>query len=295
MKEDQEKIIKKAIKTVIPYIDELPYGKVIPSSWRAPEGFENLRVKVNGIPVEHLVPDEKKTDRIIIQFHGGGYLVGLCNPYRKAAVKYSSVAGGAEVYSIDYRVAPTNKYPSALEDAVYIYKWLLKRGRNHNKMIIVGDSAGGNLALATTLYLKDNDIPLPKAVIAISPWANASNDFPSVQLNLDNDVILGRRGLKMADQMDDPLYFHNANLEDPYVSPVFGNYKGFPSLLIQLGEKEVLLDDGLKVSEVATKAGVNSKVSIYKEMSHDFQIFIPELEESKNAWEEIEKFIEDNV
>ena len=105
------------------------------------------------------MPKEKGTNNIIFQIHGGGYIVALCDPYRDTAVKYSEMVGGAEVFSLDYRVAPTNRYPAALEDAVTVYKWILEQGYDSNNIIITGDSAGGNLALATTLYLKDHNIP----------------------------------------------------------------------------------------------------------------------------------------
>lgn len=250
---------------------------------------------VEGIPVEHLMPIKRKSDSIILQFHGGGYIVALCNQYRTIAVEYSNCAEGAEVFSVDYRVAPTHQYPAALDDAVKVYKWLLKEGYDNNKIIIIGDSAGGNLTLATTLYLKDHNIPLPKAVIAISPWTNAANDFPSVKLNTDKDVILGRNGLAMGNQIEKTLYFKEKDLKDPYASPVLGDYKGFPNLLIQVGSYEILLDDAKKVAEKARKSGVNIKISIYEEMSHAFQLLIPSLEESKNARTEIKEFIKENI
>lgn len=163
------------------------------------------------------MPKEKGTNNIIFQIHGGGYIVALCDPYRDTAVKYSEMVGGAEVFSVDYRVAPTNRYPAALEDAVTVYKWILEQGYDSNNIIITGDSAGGNLALATTLYLKDHNIPLPKAIIAISPWSNAANDFQSVKTNIEKDVILGRYGLKMSNQIDNPIYFQGANYKEPYL------------------------------------------------------------------------------
>lgn len=295
MNSEKQKIIKETLNNVVPYIDNLPMGEFIPSSWQAPKTFKYEKLMVGEVPVEHIVPIKKKKDCVILQIHGGGYVVALSDPFRTAAVQYSNIAGGAEVFSLDYRVAPKHHYPAALEDAVKVYKWLLEQGYDNNKIIIVGDSAGGNLTLATTLYLKDHQISLPKAVIAISPWTNAANDFPSVQLNTDKDVILGRNGLAMGNQIDDPFYFQGADLKEPYVSPVLGDYTGFPNLLIQVGSYEILLDDAVKVAEKARKSGVNVKITIYEGMSHDFQLLIPTLEESKNAWKEIKEFIEDNV
>ena len=217
MKRETEQIIQQTLENVVGYIDQLPNGEFISSEWQPPKGFKNERFKVNDIPVEHLVPKEKGTNNIIFQIHGGGYIVALCDLYRDTAVKYSEMVGGAEVFSLDYRVAPTNSYPAALEDAVTVYKWILEQGYDSNNIIITGDSAGGNLALATTVYLKDHNIPLPKAIIAISPWSNAANDFPSVKTNIEKDVILGRYGLKMSNQIDNPIYFQGANYKEPYL------------------------------------------------------------------------------
>lgn len=296
MDNGKNQIIKETISAVIPYIDELPNGEFIPSSWQAPEGFVNERLMVGEIPVEHLIPMEKKTNRVVFQIHGGGYLVAFCDPYRDGAVKYSNMTGGAEVYSIDYRVAPTNHYPAALDDAVTVYKWLLEKGYDNDNILVVGDSAGGNLTLSTVLYLKDHEIPLPKAVIAISPWTNPANDFPSVKYNTENDVILGKYGLKMGSQINNPVYFNTAKVkEDPYAAPVLGDYRGFPNLLIQVGSYEILLDDAKEAAEKAREAGVNVKFSIYDEMSHDFQLLIPGIEESEAAWKEMKQFVEENM
>lgn len=292
MKRETEQIIQQTLKKVVPYIDQLPNGEFIPSSWQPPEGFKNEKFKVNGVPVEHLVPQEKGTSKVILQIHGGGYVLAFCDPYREAAVKYSKMAGGAEVFSLDYRVSPTNKYPAALEDAVTVYKWILDKGYDSNNIVIAGDSAGGNLALATTLYLKDHHIALPKAVLAISPWSNAANDFPSVERNTERDVVLGKYGLEMGKQVNDPLYFQGVSYKEVYVSPVLGDFTGFPNLLIQVGSYEILLDDALRVAEKAKKAGVKAKITVYDEMSHDFQILIPDLEESKAAWLEMKEFLE---
>ena len=138
-------------------------------------------------------------------------------------------------------------------DAVKVYKWLLKEWYDNNKIIIIGDSAGGNLTLATTLYLKDHNIPLPKAIITISPWTKAANDFPSVKLNTNKDVIFGRNGLAMGNQIEKTFYFKEKDLKDPYASPVLGDYKGFPNLLIQVGAYEILLDDEKKSSRKGKK------------------------------------------
>lgn len=178
---------------------------------------------------------------INLQFHGGGYLIALCDPYRDIAIQYSNVAGRAEV------------------------------------------------------FLRDHNIPLPKVIIAISPWTNAANDFPSVKANEKKDIILGEKGLIMRNQIYDPIYFQGANIKNPYVSPVNGDYKEIGNLLIQVGGHEILLDDALKVAQKARETGCNAKITVYYEMPHDFQVLIPQLEQSQKAWNEIKNFIEENI
>jgi len=163
---------------------------VCPSVWQVPEGDVQERFQVNGTQVEHLIPSEKNTDLVIYHLHGGGYAFRLMDIYRELAVQYSKVAGNAEVFSIDYGCAPNHVYPSALNESVAVYKWLLEQGYDSKKIVIIGDSAGGNLTLATTLYLRDNDIPLPAGNIAISPWASLESTFQSIKDNYEKTGCL---------------------------------------------------------------------------------------------------------
>ncbi len=285
--------IKEMLKPSIQGIDRCPVGQFIPSDWKEPEGYIYKKFEVEGIPVEHLMPKEKKTDKVVIQLHGGGYILALIDAYRDGAIGYSQIAGGAEVFTIDYRVAPTHLYPSALEDVVKVYKWIIDQGYDSDKIIIVGDSAGGNLALATTLYLKDQKIKLPKLVIAISPWADIEGGTPSREANKDKDLILGSQGFSMSSELIKPTYMAEANLKSPYVSPIHGDYSGFPNLLIQVGSYEVLLDDAVNVAKKAKEAGVTVRQSTYEGMSHVFQLLLPTLEKSQAAWGEIAEVIQE--
>ena len=286
-----QEMLKGLLKPLIDLMDECPTGVRIPSDWKAPEGYELEVYDVDGIPVEHLVPVENN-GKIILQFHGGGFLFSYLDCYRETACMYSKVANGAQVYSVDYRVAPQYKYPCAHEDCLSVYKWLLDKQINSKDIIIVGDSAGGNLALSVTLQIKEQKLPLPKAVIAMSPWANLKGGYKSRTENYEKDIILGKHGIKMGKATLDPTFYTDeSNLSNPYVSPVFGDYKGFPDLLIQVGSYEFLLDDAKAVATEAANKGVNVTFSVYEEMSHVFQLFLPGLEETNKAWEEIRNFL----
>ena len=287
----KQETIEQMLNPIIKAIDSIPEGEDIPSTWEAPEGYKVEKFQVEGISVEHLIPN-KKTNRVIYQIHGGGYVVGFIDAFRECAVSYSQAGGDAEVFSIDYRIAPKYHYPAALEDAVKVYKWILENGYNNNNIVIVGDSAGGNLTLATTLYLKDNNIPLPAGVIGVSVWGDMGYPEGSRQCNLQKDLLLGSNGLRMQAEVKNPKYLKaNEDKKNPYISPVYGDYKGFPDLLLQVGSYEVLLDDCLKVANEAKKAGVNVSQTTYEGMSHDFQLLLPQLDETKKAWVEISEFM----
>ena len=282
---------KEQLKPIIQLFDALPNGEFIPSAWEAPEGYKLEKFNVGNVPVEHLIP-ENKNGKVIYQLHGGGYAVAFFDLYRNTAIHYSQIAGGAEVYSIDYRVAPTNVFPAALDDAVLVYKWLLEQGHKSEDIIFAGDSAGGNLVLVTALYLRDNQMPLPKGVIALSPWACIEKNKVSVEENKDLDLLLGSSGLKLASEVKFPRYFKNEDLKKPYVSPAYADFTGFPSLLIQVGSYEVLRDDSLMVAKACKESGVDVTQTTYEGQSHDFQLSFPEDEIGMKAWAEMKEFVE---
>lgn len=292
MLDSKQHTIAATINPFIEQINSLPLGQTIPSNWQAPDNYHYEKFMVDHIPVEHLVPKADKNNKVILQLHGGGYIVPLVDAYRNGAVLYSQLAGGAEVFTIDYRVVPNYKHPSALEDATTFYKWLLDHGYDSKQIIVVGDSAGGNLALSTILALKDQHIDMPNAVVALSPWTEVPNESPSRINNKANDLILGEGKLNLYYEVTHhSAYFDGADLKSPYVSPVYGDFSNFPDLLLQVGSYEILLDDTLKVSKAAQKAGVNVTQTTYETMSHDFQLLLPNLEESQAAFKELQAFL----
>ncbi len=227
----------------------------------------------------------------MFHLHGGAYVLALIDAYREGSVMYSNVAGGATVISVDYRTAPTHVYPTALNDCVQAYKWALEQGYKSENIIFVGDSAGGNLVLAVTLYLRDHNMPLPKGIIAISPWGDLEYTTPSREGNTEKDIVIGKYGLQLLAEVKNPSYVGQEDIKNPYISPINGDYTDFPPLLIQNGSYEILFDDCAKVYEKAKKAGVQVKHTVYEGMSHDFQLLLPSLDESALAWQEIAQFI----
>lgn len=283
--------LRERMKIVLDQIEPLPFGQRIPSTWQPPEGYQYEKIEVEGVVIEHLIPNEKKTDIVVFHIHGGGFEMALIDAYRDGSIGYSNIAGGAEVFNVDYRTAPTDIYPTALEDCVKAYEWVLAKGYKSENILFIGDSAGGNLVLTVTLYLKAHQKPLPKGIIAISPWADLTFEAASRTANIEKDVVIGRGTGKMFNVVQHPSYVGTNDIRTPYISPINGDYTGFPPLLIQNGTYEMLLDDGVKVYEKAGAAGVKVIHTLYKDMSHDFQLFMPDLEESVAAWAEMAEFI----
>ncbi len=232
--------------------------------------------------------DDWELPGIVLQLHGGGYYGRMHNTYRDMAGLYNEISKGYDVLSVDYRVAPEHPYPAALEDALAAYQWIIERGYPLEKLIVAGDSAGGGLALALCLYLRDHDIPLPAGIITMSAWTDLTKSGESYQENFDIDPIFGGTMDSLVYQEG---YYKDSNPEIPYISPVNGDYHGFPPMLMQVGEYEMLLSDTKTVARHAMDAGVTVKEHIYPGMFHVFQMGLLLYPEAKEAWIEVGRFI----
>lgn len=269
-------------------------AKLLEKEWKCPENLQLIGIEREAFHMELLrvrkesleyIPNEKG---IILQLHGGGYYLDMNNSYRDMAVQYMDVSGGMDLLTIDYRVAPQFPYPAALEDALEAYHWILEQGYEGNEIIVAGDSAGGGLGLALCLYLRDNDMPMPKSIITMSAWTDLTCTGESYEKNFDLDPVFG--GTKDSVVFQN-AYYRNDTPENPYISPVYGEYEGFPPMLMQVGECEMLLSDTITVAEKAKAAGVEVSMHIYPGMFHIFQKGMSMYPESKMAWDEVGKFL----
>lgn len=261
----------------------------IEKPYNYPEQFEVIDYDTGNFKMEFLHWKESENPYVILQLHGGGYVGALKNSYRTFAGLYSEVSGGASVLTIDYRVAPEHPFPAALYDALYAYNWLLDNGYSEDRIILAGDSAGGGLAMALCHYLNDRDRILPAAIIAMSPWTDLTASGPSYEENFTIDPLFGNTKDSL---IYDSVYIGNHNPKHPYISPMFGDFSGFPPMLIQVGSYEMLLSDSEIVAEKAKASGVKVKLSIYEGMFHVFQMGTTLIPESRSAWIEIKKFLE---
>ena len=283
MSDVMETALKKPIQT-----GEFRKRPVEPA-WRCPAGYVYRLVELDACTMEYLTPEDAVTGRVILQLHGGGYIGPMKNIYRRFAVRYSKLSYGADVLSVDYRVAPEHPFPAALEDAAAAYRWLLEeKGYEPDKIVVAGDSAGGGLALSLIMYLKDQKLPLPGGIITMSPWTDVTLSGESYESNYEIDPLFGNSRENMLYQCS---YIGDADTKNPYLSPLFGDYTGFPPMLMQVGSYEVLLSDTLSVSGKAKKAGVKVRTSVYDGMFHVFQMGLDLIPESRDAWEEVGEFL----
>ncbi|MBE5953421.1 MAG: alpha/beta hydrolase [Lachnospiraceae bacterium] len=246
-------------------------------------------VDLENCKAEYIKPKESPSKWIIIQLHGGGYVGGLKNSYRNLAGLYSEMGQGAAVLSLDYRLAPDHVFPAALEDAFAGYEWAIARGYSEEEIILAGDSAGGGLAMGLCHYLKDNGKTRPRAIIAMSPWADLTGSGPSYKDNVVIDPVFGSR----PEVVVGSTYIGEDSAENPYISPMFGDFAGFPKMLIQVGTDEMLLSDSQTVRDKALTAGVEVDYTEYQGMFHVFQMAGKLMPESKQAWEQIKEFIDE--
>lgn len=262
----------------------------IEAPWRCPDCFNLTTIELENFKMELLeLKENPNTQKIILQLHGGGYVGGMRNAYRVFAGLYNEVSHRMSVLTIDYRVAPENPYPAALEDAYAAYCWLIAQGWFGEQIILAGDSAGGGLAMALCHYLKDHGMQLPGGIIAMSPWTDLTASGESYDTNYERDPLFGKTRDSLIYNKD---YVGENNPVDAYISPLFGDFRDFPPMLIQVGSYEMLLSDSVSVAAKAREQGVKVRLSIYEGMFHIFQMAALLLPESKRAWVEIGKFID---
>lgn len=245
-----------------------------------------IRLKIGEIPCEWVLAPGADPDVRLLYLHGGGWVSGSGGNYLPLAAEISAAAKCA-VLLPDYRLAPEHPFPAGLEDCIAAHDWLTGNGPSGpgpaKATFIAGDSAGGNLTLATLLALRDRKRPLPAGGIALS----AATDFTlaSESLKTVHDPIISARTMPEFRER----YLDNTDPSNPLASPVFGDYHGIPPLLIQVGEHEMLRDDSVRVAKKARADGVPVKFEVWPGMVHVFQI--RGLPESREAIEQIAEFM----
>ena len=228
-------------------------------------------VEVAGLPAEWVLAPGADPDVRLLYLHGGGFVSGSGAFYLALAARLSA-AGQCAVLLPDYRLAPEHPFPAGLEDCLQAYQWVAATRPG-------GHAAGGNLTLAMLLALRDRGLPLPRAGIALSPFADLTLAGESIRSEAKLDPIMDPRCLP--DFVN--RYVTPAQVRDPLASPLFGDYTGLPPLLIQVGEHEVIRDDSVGVATQARAAGVEVTLEVWEGMFHVFQSHEPLLPEAREA------------
>ena len=243
-------------------------------------------VDAGGVAAEWVIPPRAGPDLVILYLHGGSYNSGSIQSHRPLAANIANSAL-ARALIIDYRLAPENPFPAAVEDALIAYRWLLSNGHPPGQVIVVGDSAGGGLALASLVSLRDQGEPLPLACVCLSPWTDLTCEGESWSSNLKKDILLIPNQLKQSAL----LYLAGADPFNPLASPLYADLNDLPPLLIQVGSEELILSDATGLAEHAQSAGVAVTLEIWDGMQHEWHFTASLVPEARHAIASIGVFI----
>ncbi len=237
-------------------------------------------LEIDGIHGEWISVNRAHMKKYIILYcHGGGYSTGSSIYARTLTTKFAT-STSMDVLCFDYRLAPEHPYPAATEDAMKIWNDLMLLGYGARDIIVAGDSAGGNLALSLVLKLKQEGRLLPRGVILMSPWTDLTASGKSHITRAEIDPVLNADYLKEMTSN----YAAGEDLKNPLISPLFGDFTGFPPTYIQVGDNEMLLNDATMLHKRMVKANVSVKMDIFKGMWHVFQ-----MSPFKTAYEAMDK------
>lgn len=261
---------------------------------RMPEGVEVSPVEIEGVTVqgrqaEWLIPFHSSENKALLYMVGGGYVSGSCKDHRALVAKLTKGCG-IRTLLFDHRLAPEDPFPGALEDALTAYHWLLAQGFLPSDIMIVGDSAGGGLCLATLLALRDQGVPLPAAAVAMSPWTDLALTGESYRTKLD--VSIDPPGMST---VCSKYYVGDHDPCLPLISPLYGDLHGLPPLFISIGTSETMLDDSLRFAEKAQAAGVDVTLKIGEGMVHCYPLLAPLFPEATEALDEVCSFIKKHL
>jgi acetyl esterase/lipase len=248
-------------------------------------GVDVQPVLISAIRGEWVVPESAQGRRVILYFHGGGFIAGSPESHRPLIARLAHAAS-ARALVPQYRLAPEFPYPAALRDAADSYRWLLTQGITPANIVFAGDGSGGGLVFATLLALRNAGLPLPAAALCFSPWADMTLSGWSMLKNKGSDDALSWELLATCARH----YLKGASPAEPFASPLYGDFRGMPPMMIHAGSLEVLKDDASRLGERAAAANINVNVEVYEGMPHLFQ-GLPELPESKVSLTRAASFI----
>lgn len=256
----------------------------VPTGWRLRVRDTERDAPLRGEWLEHAAA--RDAVRTVFYCHGGGYY--FCSPASHRPLVFGLAArSGARTFSLDYRLAPEHPFPAALDDALAAYRALLAEGTPPDSIVVAGDSAGGGLALATLVALRDAGDPLPAAGVLFSPWTDLAATGSTIETNDGLDPMFCGAAIGRAAR----FYVGETDPTHPYLSPLYADLSGLPPLLIQASSTEVLLDDARRVAERARAADVEVELEIWPKMPHVWHLWTPFVPEARQALERAAQFV----
>lgn len=255
-----------------------------------PPGLQIETDDAQGVPVEWTTPPNLASDVVLFYLHGGGYCMGSIETHR-GLVGRLAIAGGMKALSVAYRLAPEHPFPAAVDDAVQAYRWLRKKLGDAARIVVAGDSAGGGLAIATTLVLRDAGDVLPVALVCLSPSTDLAKEGASFKSRAGIDPLVTPEGSSvLADH-----YLAGADPRTPLASPLYADYAGLPPMLILVGTAEILHDDSVRLADRAREAGIEVELIVGEDMIHIWPFFAAIVPESREAIDRIGEYLRRNV
>ena len=243
-------------------------------------------VDAGGVPAEWTRIPGSEDGPVILFLHGGGYVSGSLASHRHTVAQAGREAG-ARTLALAYRLAPEHPAPAALADALAGYRFLLETGVAPRRIALSGESAGGGLALAVALSLREAGLPLPGCLWLSSPWTDLALTGASLETKAGADPLISRAYLaELAG-----LYLAGADPRGPLVSPLYANLAGLPPMLIQVGSAETLLDDSVRLAGVACAADVSVRLEVWPHMIHAWHLFFPEVEDGRRSLASAGRFV----
>lgn len=261
----QRELISKAYLTSIP-----------------PKGCQFQAIEAEGMGLNR-VSHVDEPRGVVVYLHGGGYICGSPKTHR-GLTGHLAKSSGTMLIVPDYRLAPEHPFPAALDDAEKLYTALLNEGHPPGAISFAGDSAGGGLAVALAIRLRDKGIPLPASMTLLSPWVDLSNDH---LYSPEQEPLLSRRWIDKAAR----LYCGRESRSNPLISPIHGDLSGLPPMLIQVGSEEILMNDSQRLADAAKRDGVEVRLDIFNGLWHVFQIHAGQLDRATEAVDEAGDFI----
>lgn len=254
------------------------------------EGVNYSKADYQGFYAEWVEPQSAPTDKVVLYFHGGGFVMGNAISHRNIVGNFVKRLG-IKALVFDYGLAPEHPAPAAVNDSAAIYAWLLEQGYAPENVVFVGDSAGGGIALATLLKCKDDGMPLPVACAAFSPCTDMtiSGESHKTREKADPCTPKGMTKTYLG------YYTGSGDRKHPYASPLFGDLSGLPPIIIQVGNDETLRDDSTRFAQKAKESGVEVHIKVWKGMFHCFPLLAPMFPEATEALDEVCQFISKNL